>query len=517
MRYIITNVLGLGILHLSPILLLVLILCSTVWRKRRIPKGLRLPPGPPSKSVFGHGVNMPTEQEWRTFSDWAKIYGDLFYVNVLGYDMIFINSADVAYNLFEKTSSIYSDRCEFPMLVDLIGFDWHFAFMHYGNWWRRHRRVFHQKFHPTASAEYHPIQLRQTRELLRRLHETPKEFTEHFRHTAGAIIMEIIYGIKVAPKDDHYITTAESGMYGMTVAGNFGTFLVDSLPILKYVPLWFPGASFKRKAAVWKKATTDMSVIPFEAVKKAMANGNAPPSFTSSLLEELSYMSEKPPNEEDVIRGAGSSAYAAGSDTTVSALHIFMLAMVCYPEVQRKAQEELDKVIGAHRLPDFGDRESLPYIELIVKELYRWHPVVPLGVAHAVTQDDIYGEFFIPKGAIIVGNVWHILHDEKMYGPDTDKFIPERFLKPGVKEPTATFGFGRRICPGRYMADNSVFIAIALILKAFTITPAEDTNGNPIPIKEAFTSGFMSHPEAFQCQITARSEIMERLIYEKNI
>jgi cytochrome P450 len=83
-----------------------------------------------------------------------------------------------------------------------------------------------------------------------------------------------------------------------------------------------------------------------------------------------------------------------------------MLAMVCYPEVQRKAQAELDRVIGAHRLPEFGDRESLPYIELIVKEVYRWQPIAPLGVAHAVMQDDIYREFFIPKGAIVVGNIW---------------------------------------------------------------------------------------------------------------
>ncbi|KAF8509756.1 cytochrome P450 [Hysterangium stoloniferum] len=457
---------------------------------------------------------MPTEQEWTTFSDWAKTYGDLCYFNVLGYNMISVNSPEVAHDLFEKASSIYSDRCKFPMVVDLIGFDWHFAFMPYGNWWRRHRRIFHHKFHFAAAAEYNSIQLRQIREMLQRLYETPKEFAEHLRHTAGAIIMEIIYGIKVAPKNDYYIATAELGMSGMIIAGNFGAFLVDFLPILKYVPSWFPGASFKRKAAVWRKASTAMSVVPFEAVKNAMANGNALPSFTSSLLEELSRMPEKPANEEDVIRGAGSTAYAAASDTTTSALHTFILAMACYPEVQRKAQEELDRVIGAHRLPEFGDRENLPYIGLIVKEVYRWQPVVPM-VPHFVTQDDSYGGFFIPKGSIMLGNIWHILHDERNYGPDTHKFIPERFLQPGVKDPTATFGFGRRICPGRHLADNTIFIAIASILKAFNITPAEDTNGNPIPIKEAFTSGLATHPETFQCQITARSEIMERLIYAK--
>jgi Cytochrome P450 len=80
--------------------------------------------------------------------------------------------------------------------------------------------------------------------------------------------------------------------------------------------------------------------------------------------------------------------------------------MVCYPEVQRKAQEELENVIGPHRLPQFGDRENLPYIELICKEVYRWQPVVPMGVAHAVTQHDIYKDYFIPKGTLVIGNIW---------------------------------------------------------------------------------------------------------------
>jgi cytochrome P450 len=84
----------------------------------------------------------------------------------------------------------------------------------------------------------------------------------------------------------------------------------------------------------------------------------------------------------------------------VFVLHTFILAMVCYPEVQRKAQAELDRVIGAHHLPDFGDRESLPYIDLVVKEAFRWHPVLPMGVAHTVTQDDIYGEFFSTQGVL---------------------------------------------------------------------------------------------------------------------
>ena len=106
-----------------------------------------------------------------------------------------------------------------------------------------------------------------------------------------------------------------------------------------------------------------------------------------------------------------------------------------------------------------------------------------------------------------------MLHDEATYGLETDRFKPERFLVPGVRDPTAAFGFGRRygfrnvvvrmqdevltsmcrLCPGRYLADNSVFSAIASILKVFNITPALDNNGKEISVDSTFTSGFMSY------------------------
>jgi cytochrome P450 len=94
---------------------------------------------------------------------------------------------------------------------------------------------------------------------------------------------------------------------------------------------------------------------------------------------------------------------------TVNVLHKFMLAMVLSPEVQRKAQTELDAVVGPNRLPEFEDRDNLPYINAICKEVLRWYPFLPLGVAHCTTRDDTYGDYFIPKGAIIFGNSWWVI------------------------------------------------------------------------------------------------------------
>lgn len=88
------------------------------------------------------------------------------------------------------------------------------------------------------------------------------------------------------------------------------------------------------------------------------------------------------------------------------AIKVFLLAMTLYPEVQVKAQDEIDRVLGPCRLPTVADRSRLPYIDAVVKEVLRWHPVGPMGVPHTSTEDDTWGEYFIPKGSMLMPNIW---------------------------------------------------------------------------------------------------------------
>ena len=80
--------------------------------------------------------------------------------------------------------------------------------------------------------------------------------------------------------------------------------------------------------------------------------------------------------------------------------------MSLHPNVQRRAQAELDAVVGPARLPDFGDRPALPYVNAIIREVLRWMPAVPLGLAHSTEADDEFGGYFVPGGSIIIANIW---------------------------------------------------------------------------------------------------------------
>ena len=92
----------------------------------------------------------------------------------------------------------------------------------------------------------------------------------------------------------------------------------------------------------------------------------------------------------------------------MSTLIAFFLAMTLYPEVQRKAQAEVDAVVGPDRLPSFQDRDRLPYVSAICNELLRWLPVGPLGVPHRLIEDDEYNGHLLPKGSIFIVNLWYV-------------------------------------------------------------------------------------------------------------
>jgi len=389
-----------------------------------------------------------------------------------------------------------------------------FVIFSYGPKWRASRKLFHQFFRDNTTALYRPQEAKATHELLYRLAHSPEGYVGHVRLMAGSFILNVTYGLDVQSVEDSYIKMAEDSMHAIAIAGSPGTFLVDTLPFLKHVPDWFPGAGFKTKAKQMQKIHMNATEAPFKYVKEAMARGVHTPSVTSQVLEECQGNEEM----EDLARAVSGMAYFGGADTTVYGLLTFFLAMVLHPNVVRKAHEELDRVVGQDRLPTFSDRPSLPYICAIVNEVMRWHPVGPLGVAHRLMEDDVYEGMLLPAGSIVMANAWSILHDPAIY-PDPEPFKPERFLKDGQIDPDVmspdlvAFGFGRRICPGRFLALDSLFLNMACILASFDIGKATDEFGKQITPKKEFSSGAaLSAPLPFKCSIKPRSKVALGLV-----
>ncbi|KAJ7251361.1 cytochrome P450 [Mycena rebaudengoi] len=491
---------------------------ALLYFNRRRSSHLPLPPGPKKLPLFGNLFGLPSEFEWETYAKWSKELGsDIIHLSVAGKSIIILSSVDVVFDLLDQRSAIYSDRPRSVMLNELMGGEVLFANMRYGNQYRReNRRLFHSAFHLIASRRFRPQQVNASHDLLRRLLENPdEEVMTHIKHTNGALIMSIAYGIHTLPSNDPYMETAEAAIDAMAQAAVPGRYLVDVIPVLKYVPAWFIGAGFKRQAREWKKLTDKMVQLPFQAAKRLVTNGTAPPSYVTDKLRDIDENQDQE-HQEKVIQDSAGIMYAAGFDTTSAALGTFILAMLANPDVQKRAQEEIDAVVREGHLPSFDDEESLPYVSAIVKEVLRWKPVTPIGIPHAVAVEDTYRGYKIPAGSIIVPNTWAILYDEIAY-PDPDKFNPDRFLlngrlNPAVRDPSLVFGFGRRVCPGRHMAQSTLWITVSSLLAVFDITKAIGEDGKILEPSYEYHSAIVLMPFPFKCSIKPRSKAAADLI-----
>ncbi|KAH8736210.1 cytochrome P450 [Ilyonectria robusta] len=157
------------------------------------------------------------------------------------------------------------------------------------------------------------------------------------------------------------------------------------------------------------------------------------------------------------------------------------------PEVQRKAQEEMDCVTGNERLPGFLDRGNLPYIESVVKEIHRWSPIPPFGMPHLADADLVYKDHLIPKGAVLVPAVWWFLYDPEVY-INPSPFSPERYLEPRNElDPMNT-------------------------LAAFNISKAVDEQGLEIEAKLEATPGIVNHLADFLYNNALRNTEQAELI-----
>lgn len=222
--------------------------------------------------------------------------------------------------------------------------------------------------------------------------------------------------------------------------------------------------------------------------------------------------------DDDVGYLAG-SLLEVGSDTTSGVIIGFIQAMMLFPSVQEKAQEEVDRVVGADRLPTIDD--DLPYIRSCVKESIRWMPIAILGIQHSVIQDDHYMGYRVPAGANIITDVW-ALHMDPERNPNPGEFNPDRFENDprtefetvngeATKRNNYVFGSGRRMCKGMHIAERSLFLTLSRIIWAFNISSPP---GKPLPDADDIVGGLVVQPADFEAVIKPRSEMKASLVKE---
>ncbi|KAI0047790.1 cytochrome P450 [Auriscalpium vulgare] len=455
-----------------------LLVLRTIHERRRR-RGLSYPPGPPQLPFVGNLTTVSSKAKegiWMTYHRLGKPYGDLYSLCILGQRIIILQTRKAVTDLMERRAAIYSHRI-YPTIMDMAKFDWALSAIQPDEHWRIGRRSLDRSLRPSAIVQHQPMQVAKTCEFLSLLRDEPHRFRNHIQHLTGAMTMSLAYGYEVRRYDDAHLKNARSALDIATKAALPGALLVNDFPFLRRIPAWVPWLSYQPFARVAYEIGQASIREPWKYVKQELEKGTARPSLAlDELLEHHPFKSEE---EEYVIMGALGTVFAGTNhDTTTSILESFFLMLALYPDIQARAQAEIDSVTAGERLPTFADRPALHYINAMVKELVRWRPVTPIGAPHALCEDDVYQGYFIPKGTMVIANAWSILHDPEVY-PDPDMFITERFLTDNGRfkdDPwlSVAFGAGKRTCPGRFFVDSTVFIVIATVLSTFSVRRSGD-------------------------------------------
>ncbi|OAV94008.1 hypothetical protein PTTG_06719 [Puccinia triticina 1-1 BBBD Race 1] len=461
-------------------------------------------PQPMGSPLVGNLFQIRQANPWIQMSKWTKELGPIYRLKMGRSDLIVLGTPKAAVELLEKRSSKYSSRPRNIMTSEYVSKGLRLTFMPYDDLWRRQRKLLHLLTQPKAASNYHPIQSQESAQLCLDIFNHPQEHWKHSQRYAGSTVLQIAFNRRALSIEDPAITSMRECNEKMIETAVPGRYLIDSLPILSYLPSIL--SPWKQYGNQLFNETLDLFGELYRGVTQQSHPLQQPfdPAHGACFVARIESLKDSyrlTDNQAIFLAGA---MFGAGSDTTADAIETFIFACAANPDKVAKAQEELDRVVGRDRLPEFSDEEALVYCGAMVRELLRWRTVIPGGLAHMSTEDDEYEGYFIPKGTTIVANHWSIHLDEETY-KDPQRFIPERFIDTqtglliGTKWSTYghhAFGFGRRICPALHIANKSLFITFTRLLWSFEIkiksSSAMSTEEFVRSIK--FSTGFSSHP-----------------------
>ncbi|KAG2142717.1 cytochrome P450 [Suillus cothurnatus] len=457
---------------------------------------LPLPPGPPEPPL---GEYPP-----RKIAQWIAEYGPVISLNDGKDVLVIVGRHQEAIDIMEKQGAFVADRPPSVAGGEILGRGMRFVQLRYGERFRKFRKISHVHLQVRTAQTYQPIQFAHAREIIQDILHEPKLHQQHIKRYVASVIMHVVYGKTTHTSlDDPYLLRLQKMVPRIQSAMAPGAYLVDKYPILKYVPGY--GRDLKR----WGQEEYDMLSSQFQWVKSQVESNIAPPSVTKDLLL---HSAENNLSEAEITYITG-SLVGAGSDTTAVGTSTVLMAAARFPHAQARVHEELEAVIGRETPPTFEDWSQLVQVQAFILEAFRWRPINPTGFPHRATQDIIWNGMCIPAGAIVRGSNWCIGRDPSVFH-DPEVFNPQRWigLNGEIREDMKifTFGFGRRACPGMYIARRSVYIAVALIFWSFTV--AEDPS-NPID-DTAFTPGVVSHQMPFSLVFKPRiDEVLLRNIF----
>ncbi|CAG7953711.1 unnamed protein product [Penicillium salamii] len=484
-------------------------------------QGHSIPKGPRGLPIIGSFYALTRFPEL-TLDFWAKKFGKLYSIWLGNQLFVIVSDPNVAKDLMVTNGNVFSSRKEMYIKSQTVFAGRGITATPYNDRWRKHRRIAATWLSQRAVDSYSPTLDRESLSLVKALFEeskgglVPVNPQPHAGRCSLNNMTTITFGFRTDSIDHPLVAQAlKLSREFMNCTGPMSN-LVDFVSLLQYIP-----TLMHQRGKKLHKGLVDTYGGIIKDIEQKMKSGGQVTDCLAKTMVEV----RKKENLDDLDMAILASAFMIGGvETTAAIMQWFSALIPAYPEIQKKAQEELDRVVGRDRLPDVDDEKNLPYCHAIIKEVERVHNPFWLGTPHVATEDFVYEGQYIPKDTVVVLNTW-TMHNDSTRHSNPEKFNPDRYINDPLTSADSAnvanpmerdhwmFGAGRRICPGMLVAEREIWLTISRMLWAFDMY---EIPGEPIDLKEYDGLSGRS-PVPFRIGLKPRHENVAKLLEEVDI
>nr|ALG05142.1 cytochrome P450 [Sinopodophyllum hexandrum] len=428
--------------------------------------GRRLPPGPWGLPIIGH-LHMLGDLPHRNLQKLAKKYGPIMHIRFGFFPAVVVSSPEAAELVLKTHDTVFASRPKIQTSDLMSSGLSNLAFAQYGPEWRNVRKLCSKLLLSSATIEsMNSMRKVYVMNLVRDLiHASSQGNVVDVSEKVKSLMVDMTFGMIIGPGND-----ARPG-FKSSIKDIFR--LAAAFNIADYVP--FVGALdlqglIRKMKVVSKRLDRFLEDIIDEHAQHAGEPKENDRDFIDIMLSAMS--AEEQHLDRDTIKAIIIDMIAGAKDTSATAMEWAFSDLLRHPRVMKLVQSELESVVGLNRMVEDSDLMKLEYLDLVIKESMRLHPIAPLLLPHESREDITINGYFIPKNSRIIVNAWAIGHDQHVWSDNVDEFNPERFFGAtmdfkGNDLRFIPFGSGRRGCPGTLLGLRVVRLVIAQLVHCF--------------------------------------------------
>ncbi|KAI5665391.1 hypothetical protein M9H77_15244 [Catharanthus roseus] len=457
-------------------LAIVVLFCFFLTNLRR-KKHLNLPPGPKPWPIIGN-LNLIGPLPHRSIHQLSKKYGPIMQLKFGSFPVVIASSVEMA-KIFLKTMDANFTGRPKTAAGKYTTYNYSdIAWAPYGPYWRQARKICLMELFSMKRVEsYEYIRAEEIKSLMAELYKTagkPIVLKDYLSSAGLNVISRMVLGKRYTDESENSIVSAQEfkKMVNEWLLLNGVITIGDNIPWLEFLDLQ---GYIKRMKVLSKKFDRFLEHVLDEHIARRKQSSNKEDYGSKDMVDVLLELADDP-NLEIKLERNGVKAFtldflAAGTESSTVIVEWAISELLKKPQIFNNAIEELDRVISKNRWVEEKDMSNLPYIEAIIKETLRMHPIAPLLVPRTALQNCQVAGYDIPKGTRVLVSTWTISRDPALW-ENPDEFWPERFIGKaidvkGQNFELLPFGSGRRMCPATNMGLKVIQATLANLLHGY--------------------------------------------------